>query len=129
VGSVAKKRDNPVKNGLPGHPRVSLRERTITSQNIYQSWTQYYGTAQATDFSLSTWYRLQAVLDGVGLVGYKQLQRGDCSVLPAISQTKTLPFLQYWYYTMALSKKGNHADGYGILPSSLDCDLRNDVTT
>jgi hypothetical protein len=53
---------------------------------------------------------------GVGLVDYRQLQIGDRSVLPAISPTKTLSFLEYGYCTVGLSKIGNHADGCGILP-------------
>jgi hypothetical protein len=57
---------------------------------------------------------------GVGLVGYKKLQSGDHSVMPAVSQTKTQSFLEYWYYTMALSTIGNHPDGCGILLLSSD---------
>jgi hypothetical protein len=58
-----------------------------------RSWTD--GTAQMTDFSLSTWYRPQAVLKGFGLAGYKQLHSGGRHVLPAISWAKPLPFLEY----------------------------------
>jgi hypothetical protein len=60
-------------------------------------------------FILTTWYRLQ----GVGFVDYKHLQSGDRSVLPAISRTKTLPFLEYLYCTVALSKVGNRSKPCG----------------
>jgi hypothetical protein len=67
-----------------GHNLMALRKRTI--------------------FSLSTWYRSQAVVEGVRFVGYKQLQSGDRSVLPALSRTKTSPFLEYRHYMVACLK-------------------------
>jgi hypothetical protein len=78
-------------------------------------------------FSLSTWCHSQVVLQGCR-VGYRQLQSGDNSMLPAISWTKTLSW-EYWHYTVALSKIGNHANGCGMLPLSPDLYLRNDMKT
>jgi hypothetical protein len=46
---------------------------------------------------------------GVRLVGYKQLESAVCSMLPNIGQTKSLFFIQYRYYTMALSEIGKHS--------------------
>jgi hypothetical protein len=59
-------------------------------------------------FSLCAWYYPQAVLEGVGLVGYGMLESEDRSILPAIYRTKTLSSLEHWYYAMALSEIENH---------------------
>lgn len=49
--------------------------------------SQSYGTKQRTAFSLSTWTRLQEVLE---VCGFSKLQSTDRSLLLSITVTKTL---------------------------------------
>jgi hypothetical protein len=117
--------DHPVfRLGLvPESVTLTFQEQSIP---VVRAWTQYYGTAQTTDCSLSTWYR-SAVLEECrvswlqDVTGWRSFRVASCS------RTRTLSFLEHWYCTVSLSKTGNQADRCGILPLSSDCDWRNDV--
>jgi hypothetical protein len=83
---------------------------------LCRAWKRTDGTEQTTDFSLATRYRPQAVLEGCRLSFIRRYRVETVPGLRAISQTKTLPFLEYWYCSVALSEIRNYADGSGIPP-------------
>jgi hypothetical protein len=60
---------------------------------------QCYGTVQTTDFSLATWYRPQAVLEGCRVSWLEAVAEWRSFRVARYLPNKTLPFLEYWYYT------------------------------
>jgi hypothetical protein len=75
-----------------------LFKKNYTSQTAYSgARAQLYGTAQTTYFSLSTWYRPQAILEGCRVSWSEEVAEWRSSVSPAISWSKTLSFSEYWH--------------------------------
>jgi hypothetical protein len=62
---------------LKAAAKVETRTRNTADEDIYPAMarSRSYGTAQKTNFSLSTWYRPQAVVEG-GLVNWLQAVTG-----------------------------------------------------
>jgi hypothetical protein len=81
---------------LPSSAEVKMHGATPPLPHI-PSWrrdrSQSYGTAQRTDFSCSTWTRLQEILEGCQ-DSWFQIVTEHRSVLPAINQTKTPIFTE-----------------------------------
>jgi len=91
------------------HTHTHVNAISNETMKVYgKAWFKSYGTVHLTDFQSLHFVSSTGRSRGVSLVGYKQLESAVCSMLPNIGQTKSLFFVQYWYYTMALSKIGKH---------------------